>query len=67
MITGCASDREVAQKVKAYLQAGGKADAIFGRNDKLACIAMQAAKIWDTRCRRKLRWWGSTIPPWGSM
>ena len=44
VITGCASDREVAQKVKAYLQAGGKADAIFGRNDKLACIAMQAAK-----------------------
>lgn len=44
VITGCANEREVAEKVKAYLQAGGRTDAIFGRNDKLACIAMQAAQ-----------------------
>ena len=44
IITGCATEREVAQKVAAYLQGGHPIDAIFGRNDKLACIAMQAAQ-----------------------
>ena len=43
VITGCATDREVAQKVEACLKGPRPVDAIFGRNDKLACIAMQTA------------------------
>ena len=43
VITGCAGPDEVARKVAEYLK-NHKVDAIFGRNDRLACIAMQQAK-----------------------
>lgn len=43
VITGCRDEAEVAEKVKDYLNKH-KVDAIFGRNDKLACIAMQTAQ-----------------------
>lgn len=43
VITGCASSQEVAAKVAAYLKAGNPVDAIFGRNDKLACVSMRTA------------------------
>ena len=42
-ITGCEDEDEVRQKVQTYLKEH-KVDAIFGRNDKLACIAMQTAR-----------------------
>ena len=42
-ITGCEDEEEVRQKVQTYLKEH-KVDAIFGRNDKLACIAMQTAR-----------------------
>lgn len=43
VITGCASQQEVMQKLGEYLQ-GHPVDAIIGRNDKLACIAMQTVQ-----------------------
>ncbi len=43
VITGCADPQEVAGAVKKYLEEH-PVDAIFGRNDKVACIAMQAAQ-----------------------
>lgn len=42
-ITGCHNEEEVKEKVAEYLKTN-KVDAIFGRNDKVACIAMQSAK-----------------------
>lgn len=44
VITGCTTGQEVAQKVKEYIRSGHKVDAIFGRNDKMACIAMHAVQ-----------------------
>ena len=32
------------EAVKAYLASGRKVDAFFGRNDKLACLAMNACQ-----------------------
>ena len=43
VIAGCADPGEVAGAVTAYLEQH-PVDAIFGRNDKVACIAMQAAQ-----------------------
>lgn len=43
VITGCLDEQQVRDKVTAYL-GNHKVDAIFGRNDRLACIAMQAAQ-----------------------
>lgn len=42
-ITGCRNKQEVEEKVVSYLKQN-KVDAIFGRNDKMACIAMQCVK-----------------------
>lgn len=42
VITGCNDEIEVRESVAAYLKKY-PVDAIFGRNDKLACIAMQTA------------------------
>lgn len=43
LITGCENEAQVRECVAAYLR-DHKVDAIFGRNDKLACIAMQTAQ-----------------------
>jgi len=43
VITGCASPEEIAGAVRDYLESH-PVDAIFGRNDKVACIAMQVAQ-----------------------
>lgn len=43
VITGCRNEDEVYDKTIAYLK-GQPVDAIFGRNDKVACIAMKAAQ-----------------------
>ena len=44
IITGCGSPERLAERVRAYLRSGQPVNAIFGRNDKVACIAMQAAQ-----------------------
>ncbi len=44
IITGCASEEEVITKIKQRIQEGFQVDGIFGRNDILACIGMQALK-----------------------
>jgi len=44
IITGCHNEEEVARKIRERIQGGFKADAIFGRNDRLACIGMQAVQ-----------------------
>lgn len=43
VITGCADPQEITAAVERYLKEH-PVDAIFGRNDKVACIAMQAAQ-----------------------
>lgn len=43
VITGCASPGEIAAAVEEHLRRF-PVDAIFGRNDKVACIAMQVAQ-----------------------
>lgn len=43
LITGCRNEQEVREKTAAYLKQH-PVDAIFGRNDKMACIAMQTAQ-----------------------
>lgn len=43
IVTGCADPYELALAVEGYL-GGNRVDAIFGRNDRVACIAMQAAQ-----------------------
>lgn len=42
-ITGCENEEQVRERVAEFLQRY-EVDAIFGRNDKLACIAMQTAQ-----------------------
>lgn len=42
IITGCTSAEEVEEKVRERFRSGFKIDAIFGRNDKMACMAMSA-------------------------
>ncbi|MEG2002487.1 MAG: LacI family DNA-binding transcriptional regulator [Clostridia bacterium] len=44
IISGCHEEQEVIDKVIARLRDGGKVDAIFGRNDHMALLAMSAAK-----------------------
>lgn len=43
VITGCADPQKITVTVERYLKEH-PVDAIFGRNDKVACIAMQAAQ-----------------------
>lgn len=42
-VAGCHNEDELTQAVKARLQRGSRVDGIFGRNDMVACIAMNAA------------------------
>jgi len=44
IITGCKDESEVIEKVQQRIKDGFAVDAIFGRNDKLAFIGMQAVK-----------------------
>jgi len=44
IITGCADESEVIEKIQQRIKGGFPVDAIFGRNDRLACIGMQAVK-----------------------
>lgn len=44
IITGCATEEEVLQKVQQRIQNGFAADGICGRNDRLACIGMKAVQ-----------------------
>ncbi len=43
IITGCRDENEIADKMKSYISEH-PVDAIFGRNDKVACIAMRAVQ-----------------------
>lgn len=42
IITGCEEDSQVIKKIQNRIREGFKADALFGRNDRLACLGMQA-------------------------
>lgn len=44
IITGCKDPEEVAARVRERITDGLPVDAIFGRNDRLACIGMQAVQ-----------------------
>jgi len=44
IITGCTSEDEVIAKIKKRFKDGFPIDAIFGRNDRIACIGMEAVK-----------------------
>lgn len=44
IITGCRNAEEVAERVRGRLTGEFEFDAIFGRNDRLACIGMQAVQ-----------------------
>lgn len=44
IITGCQDENEVFERVRSVLQSEFLVDGIIGRNDSLACIAMEAAK-----------------------
>jgi len=44
IIAGCYSEEQVEAEVIKRIQNGLKVDAIFGRNDMLACVAMSAVK-----------------------
>lgn len=44
VISHCKSPEDIAQKVKAYLKVHPEVNAIFGRNDRVACVAMHAAQ-----------------------
>ncbi|MEG2116478.1 MAG: substrate-binding domain-containing protein [Clostridia bacterium] len=44
IISGCHEEKDVIEKVIASLRDGGMVDAIFGRNDHMALLAMSAAK-----------------------
>ena len=44
VITGCASDDEVIDKIQSHVKNGIPIDAIFARNDRMASIAMFAVK-----------------------
>lgn len=41
IITGCKDEEEVSVAIKSYLENGNPVDAIFARNDNLACITMK--------------------------
>lgn len=43
IISGCHTEEELAGAVTAYLDAHPETDGMIGRNDMMACIAMQAA------------------------
>lgn len=43
VIAGCHTEEELAQTVIRYLQKNEEVDGMVGRNDMMACIAMQAA------------------------
>lgn len=42
IVSGCRSEEEVGEKLKAVLRSDPGVDAIMGRNDQLACIAIHA-------------------------
>ncbi len=44
VITECESPETLKQRVVEYLHSREEVDAFFGRNDKVACLAMQAAQ-----------------------
>ena len=44
VISGCESPEEIGEKVKRYLGEHPEVNAIFGRNDRVACVAMHAAQ-----------------------
>lgn len=74
VLTNCHNENEVRAAVTEYLSLH-KVDAIFGRNDKLACIGMQAAQGAGYRIPEDIRVIGFdnsmisqyTVPPITSM
>lgn len=44
IITGCENENQVIDKIKKRISDGFKADGIFARNDRLACMGMTAVK-----------------------
>lgn len=41
IITNCSSEEELSEKLRRHIEAGIPVDAVFGRNDRIACIGMQ--------------------------
>lgn len=44
IIAGCCTEEQVEAEIIKRIQNGLKVDGIFGRNDRLACVAMSAVK-----------------------
>ena len=44
IITGCETEEAVIKKIHERIQGGFAADAIFARNDRLACLGIRAAE-----------------------
>lgn len=42
IVTGCIDESQVIEKIQQRIKDGFLADGIFGRNDRLACLGMQA-------------------------
>ncbi len=42
IVTGCVDEMQVIDKIQQRIKEGFLIDAIFGRNDRLACLGMQA-------------------------
>ncbi len=42
IITGCVDESQVFEKIQQRIKDGFPVDGVFGRNDRLACIGMQA-------------------------
>ncbi len=42
IVTGCVDEMQVIDKIQRRIKEGFLIDAIFGRNDRLACLGMQA-------------------------
>lgn len=49
VIAGCHTEEELTETVVNYLKCHGNVDGIMGRNDMMACIAMQAAQGFGKR------------------
>lgn len=49
MISGCHDPHEIVMRIKEHIATGLPVDAIFGRNDRLACLGIEAARELNKR------------------
>lgn len=62
IIAGCHTEEELAETVIRYIGEHQAVDGMIGRNDMVACIAMQAACRQAGGFRKRSGWSGLTIP-----